>query len=270
MSRLKNFLRYYTKSQTIYSVHSPYLYDLISTVFDFDKSYYDFYNIELIRSKMLKDETQLDILDLGAGSTQAKPKRSVSEIAKTSTSNNDKCKLLHNLCLYFQPQNILELGTNLGIATAYLHAACKGANFHTVEGDRNLAELAKGNFHQLGFGDIHLFNDPFDDYLISEKAFVDKVDFAYIDGNHRGDATLKYFYIISKNSCKKKVIILDDIYWSNDMYDAWQIIKTKVSCGFTIDFYKMGIVIIDPEYPETKHFNYIPWKYKPFSIGIFG
>lgn len=269
-AQIKNFLRFYWEAKTMYNVHSPFLYDFLSTTFDLSKSYYEFYNIELIRSQLIKNNKVLNIKDLGAGSTKQKQNRTISDLAKSSTSNEDKCKLLHNICLYFQPKNILELGTNLGIASCYLHVACKGATMHTVEGDKGISEIAYSGFNTLGYKDINLFNLPFEKYLRKAESFVEHVDLAYIDGNHRGDATIRYFNEIADNQVQKKCIILDDIYWSEDMYEAWQRIKSTIKNGYTIDFYKMAVVVLDPSFTDVKHVKYIPWKYKPFSLGVFG
>jgi len=270
LSRLKYLWRYYKGAKTIYNIHSPFLYDFVRIVFDTQKNYYSFYQIELVRQRLLKDSTEIKINDLGAGTVSNSNLRSIKEIASTSSSGEKKCRVLHNIANYFHAKNILELGTNLGLGTAYIFSASKEAEFHSVEGDENLHRIAEEGLKNLGIYKVKLFNQAFEKYFRSQPKFVDEVELCFVDGNHTKDATLEVFHKIWNNAQERKCIIFDDIYWSDGMAEAWAEIKAKVSSGFTVDVYQMGIVIIDPKYKKVEHIKYIPLKYKPLSLGIFG
>jgi hypothetical protein len=41
------------------------------------------------------------------------------------------------------------------------------------------------------------------------------------------------------------IFVFDDIYWSEEMTEAWQIIQNDPDVNFSIDLYMMGIAIID-------------------------
>jgi len=270
LSQLLYFLKFYWEAQTIYNIHSPFLFHFFTNVFDTKKHYYDFYDIELYRRSLLSDNTAVELKDLGAGTSYKSPSRTINQIAKTASSSTNKCMLLHNLCLYFNPQNILELGTNLGLATCYIHVANKVSQLHTIEGDKTLWSKSQAAFKQFKFSNIKSINSSFDEYIESHIDYIEQVDFAYIDGNHTYEATLKYFKQIVENTVQKKVIICDDIYWSIEMMKAWSEIKGMVKNGFTIDNHNLGIVIIDPHFDTCQHIKYISWQFKPFSLGIFG
>ncbi len=75
----------------------------------------------------------------------------------------------------------------------------------------------------------------------------------FFDGNHRKAATLNYF-----NQCLKKinegsVFVFDDIYWSAEMKEAWQEIKSNDKVTVTIDLFFMGIVFFRKE-QNKEHF----------------
>jgi len=68
---------------------------------------------------------------------------------------------------------------------------------------------------------------------------------------------------------KNKVLIVDDINWSDGMARAWKEIKQMPGVS-TLDLYKMGIVIRNGNLKEDLHIKYIPRILKPLSFGFFG
>jgi predicted O-methyltransferase YrrM len=70
------------------------------------------------------------------------------------------------------------------------------------------------------------------------------VDMAFIDGNHRYEPTLRYFNMLMTKAQEYTILIFDDIYWSPEMTDAWQAIKSDPRVSLTIDIYRFGIVFM--------------------------
>ena len=64
----------------------------------------------------------------------------------------------------------------------------------------------------------------------------------FIDGNHRKDPVLKYFNLLAGLSDNNTVIVIDDIYYSPEMEEAWNEIKLSEKVSATIDIFRMGIV----------------------------
>ena len=82
----------------------------------------------------------------------------------------------------------------------------------------------------------------FDDTLAAVIAEQSKLDFVFIDGNHRKDATLNYFNLCLPKVHEDSVIIFDDIYWSKGMAQAWEHIKAHPDVSVTIDLFWIGLV----------------------------
>ena len=83
---------------------------------------------------MLHDKRVLQIEDFGAGSRTIKENtRTVATIAKSSLKPPKYSQLLFRIVDHYQPKNILELGTSLGLTTAYLAAAKSDAKVITME-----------------------------------------------------------------------------------------------------------------------------------------
>ena len=75
----------------------------------------------------------------------------------------------------------------------------------------------------------------------------------YFDGNHSKKATLEYFELLLPTLTNDAVWIFDDIHWSKDMEEAWEIIKNHSKVKVTIDTFQWGIVFFRKE-QEKEHF----------------
>ncbi|MFD2517962.1 O-methyltransferase [Salinimicrobium flavum] len=75
----------------------------------------------------------------------------------------------------------------------------------------------------------------------------------YIDGNHRKEATLRYFEKLLPTVHNDTVMIFDDIHWSAGMEEAWEEIKKHPSVTVTIDTFFWGLVFFRQE-QEKEHF----------------
>lgn len=53
---------------------------------------------------------------------------------------------------------------------------------------------------------------------------------------------IDYFGMIAERSDSKSVIIIDDIYYSEEMEEAWNEIKRYEKVSVTIDIFRMGLV----------------------------
>ena len=77
------YLKYRWRAKTAYDVHSPFLFDFIEHVLKNDRDYYIFEEIEELRNQLIHIETELNVIDYGAGSKKGSdPRRKISTIAK--------------------------------------------------------------------------------------------------------------------------------------------------------------------------------------------
>lgn len=129
-----------------YNVHSPYLYDFTRNVIYEDNPYYCYKNIENLRRKLLNNNRIVFVQDFG---TRQSGDRTVSYIARTSLAQPKEAQLLFRIANYAHAGNILELGTSLGITTAYLAAHDSRCRVTTLEGSPELAKIAEDNWRQL-------------------------------------------------------------------------------------------------------------------------
>ncbi len=252
----KKYLKYYLTSSNGkgHGVHSPFVFNFIKYVLT-DKTTYECYKpIEKLRQDLLVNDNIIEVEDFGAGSTIIKTKnRIVKSIAASSLKPKKYSQLLFRIITYYKKINVLELGTSLGTTTAYL-ASSVNATVTTMEGSKNIAAIAIHNFSLLGLDNIEIIQGDFDStlplYLSSNK----KIDFVFLDGNHRKVPTLKYFEEILCNANKETFFVFDDIHWSKEMEEAWEIIKQHEQVTLTIDLFFIGIALLGNNFKEKQHF----------------
>ena len=250
-----DYLGHRLNAKTRHGVHSPFVYKLVDEViYDFEpKSEYK--NIEDLRKKLLRDERLIRITDLGAGSLINNNKqKQVKQIAKNALKPKKLAQLIYRLAKHQQPGNIVELGTCLGITTSYLSKAVPQAKVITMEGCPQTAEIAEENFSALNLKNISLAVGNFDANLPKVIAEEQQLDFVFVDGNHRKDATLNYFDWCLPKINENSLLNFDDIYWSQGMKEAWEQIKSHPDVTVTIDLFWIGLVFFKKGIAE-EHFK---------------
>jgi len=238
-------LRYLVTSGHKYGhrIHSPFVYDLIQSVFRAKNKKSTFAVIETRRKKLLQDSSTITIEDFGAGSKNNTSNiRKVNYIARTSLSQGKYAHLLYNLVKRYQPETILELGTSLAVSTSYLALANPQARMISLEGSKAIAAIANETLQACGVKNVSVRVGKFDDTLDSALLDLQTIDFAFIDGNHTKEATLRYFEKILPYCTERSILIFDDISWSEGMYEAWQQIVANQNVSVSIDICKQGLV----------------------------
>ena len=251
------FFRYYITAANGrgHGIHSPFVFKFITEVLNDNRSFYPYYPIEAIRQEMLTSAAVIEVVDFGAGSYGLKGKqRKVKDIAFSSLKSPKYARLLFRIANYFQPENILELGTSLGITTAYLASAKNSAKVYTLEGAADIAEIAKYNFRKLGLNNIIQITGNFDDTLTGVLEQMKSADLVFIDGNHRREPTLRYADQLRSYLHAGSIVILDDIHWSKEMEEAWDIVRKDPSVTCSIDLFFIGILFYNPDFKTKQHF----------------
>nr|WP_294876591.1 class I SAM-dependent methyltransferase [uncultured Pedobacter sp.] len=240
---ISDYLKHRFTSKSRHGTHSPFVYKLTDEViYDF-KSKIEYKSIEAQRKKLFNDDSLVTVTDLGAGSHLNKNRtKKVSQIAKNALKNPALAQLIYRLAKDNNPKSIIELGTCLGITTAYLSKACPEADVITIEGCPETANVAHNNFKELDLENVELQVGNFDVLLPEVIAKAEQLDFVYIDGNHRKEATLNYFNWCLPKIHENSLLIFDDIYWSKGMKEAWQEIKNHPEVVVTIDLFWIGLV----------------------------
>ena len=238
-----------------HGVHSPFVFEWITRVLQDDRKFYAYASIEQQRELLLHDHQLLEVKDLGAGSRMGTLlQRKVSVVAAQSLKPTKYAQLLFRMVHYYGCKQVLELGTCLGITTAYLAAASDQVRVITLEGVEAYAQTANKVFNALGLNQVQGVQGNFDDTLGAVLKEHPSFDFVFIDGNHRLEPTLRYFEQILPNLHDNSIVVLDDIHWSKEMEKAWNTIREHPAVTLTLDLFFIGIVFFRKEQQQKEHF----------------
>ena len=252
------FLQYYITASNGrgHGVHSPFVFEFITKVLNDNRHFYAYQTIEELRQLLLADESQLAIEDFGAGSRINKNNtRSVKDIARSSLKPKKFGQLLFRIVDHYAPATILELGTSLGITTAYMASAKPGTKVITMEGAKEVANIAEMNFSKLNLSNINMVRGNFDETLPITLKKTGRIDLAFIDGNHRYEPTVRYYRQLLTTVHEYTILIFDDIHWSKEMEAAWEEIKNDPGVALSIDLFFIGLVFFRKENKVKQHFT---------------
>lgn len=253
---VQKYLHYYFTAANGkgHGVHSPFVFDFILQVLNDRAVYPEYAMVEGLRRRLRGDGTFLEIEDMGAGSAWKAPRqRSVGDITRRAAKPAKLGQLLFRIARYYRPATVVELGTSLGISTAYLAAGAGGGGVWSIEGSGQVAAVAERNLGLLGLP-AKVVTGNFDLVLPGVLKEVGRVGLAFVDGNHRKDPTLCYFHQLMEVAGRPAVLIFDDIHWSAEMEDAWEVIKTDPRVYVTIDLFFIGLVFLREEFKVKQDF----------------
>lgn len=241
MFRLTQYINYRLRAKGPHGVHSPFVFQLVEEVLNEQREFYAFEALEEQRQKLLASQEVIQVTDLGAGSKVLKGnQRMVGDIAKTAVKAPKYARLLFRLIAHEKYTSVLELGTSLGMTTAYLASAAQ--KVVSLEGCPQHLRVAAQVADELGLtGRMTFLNGNFDDLLI-HPAVQAEFDLIFIDGNHRGDALLRYFKKLRPLLRDGGCFVIDDIHWSPDMFEAWEQLRSDEHFELSIDLFELGLL----------------------------
>ncbi len=246
-----------------HGVHSPYLFEWVRMVMSDENSYYAWEAIEKCRERMLADERIVEFVDYGSGGEGnrfaedrgAVEDRRVKDIAKGSLAKKKYAQLLARLVNWLGDGRlaigdgrlvIVELGTSLGITTAYMAMMDSRNKVVTYEGCPSVADIAKENWKALGIKNIDCRVGEITADILDRD--LERVDVAFIDANHTCAGTCAYFKVLAEKVHAKSVVVVDDIHYNAEMEKAWKAICADERVTSTMDLYQMGLVFFDKAY----------------------
>ena len=173
---------------------SEFVNSLILDVLRSNQKFYAFKEIEGIRTVLKKNNSKIKITDFGAGSSiNTSKERKISDLATNSAKAPWLGEILFRLVNKFQPNNMLELGTSLGISACYQIGANKKANFTTMEGCPETAKIAEKVLSDFKAPNVQIKVGDFSETLSEVIQNYDELDYVFFDGNHQKKPTIEYF-----------------------------------------------------------------------------
>lgn len=250
--QLKSYFNYWLDAVNIHSLQSPFVYELFKNVIDGNKRKNSDPSIEKIREKFKSSSGIIQVQDYGSGSLKTKnPERKITDIASYGVTKQKYSLIMEGLIHYLDCQQVVELGTSLGINTLYL-SKTEGTHVTTFEGASALVNIASELLEDQR-SNVEVIEGNIDEQLPLFIESSKPIDFVFIDANHSYNPTLKYFDILLRKSKDTTCFVFDDIHLSKEMDAAWKHIMGHYQVTLTLDLYQIGIVFINQEL-RKQHF----------------
>ena len=248
-------LIHFWKAKGANGIHSPFVFEFYNEVLNHPYNFYAFNEVESEREKLLNSNIYIEYQDLGVKKTPVKT--SIKKLAAKSLMPLEKDVFLFQLCHWLKPEIVIELGTCLGITTAYLSKAYI-SKIYTFEGIKPIADQANLIWKSLGINNIKLALGPIEatlpEFISNQKS---QVNLAVIDANHSYEATVEYYGLLLPKMEENGCIVFDDIYWSSAMARAWNEIRAREEVTVSIDLFHLGLVFFRKASRKSHH--YIHW-----------
>jgi predicted O-methyltransferase YrrM len=147
------------------------------------------------------------------------------------------------------PRSSVELGTALGLSTAYQAAGLElngTGTLTTFEGAKAWAAVAEQGLSDLGLSERATVEvGPIDETLPRALTRIGPIDYAYLDADHTEEATVKHFDTILPHMAPGGVAVLDDIAFSREMSRAWHAIRRRDRVSTSLALGRMGVLAFD-------------------------
>jgi len=155
---------------------------------------------------------------------------------------------------------ILELGTGLGVSTIYLASGLIDGTgsehipVHTIEGDKARAAFSETLFKRFGLDAVKVHYGDVDQQMQDLAGEIPGRFLAFVDANHKYEPTIRYVRLLLRRAGEEAIIVMDDIYWSKGMNQAWEEIISWPDVRVSIDLFHMGILLLRKDLHKT-HFR---------------
>ncbi len=246
--RIKNFILHRLQSRGLkgFGIHSPFIFHLVTYIIADKNPFYCFAHIEKQRKQLLKNQSIISVTDYGTGcNCIGVQQKKVSKIAVTSLKPARHAQCFFRLINYFNSKNILEIGTSLGITTAYMAKVSSKARVISLDGCPNISAIARQTLKNLYIDNAIIITGNFSDTLPRACSELLGIDFLFIDGNHTYNATIEYFSTCLPYLHNQSVVVIDDIYYNKSMYRAWLSIINHNGVRLSLDLFYFGIIFFN-------------------------
>jgi predicted O-methyltransferase YrrM len=153
-------------------------------------------------------------------------------------------KLVHGLA----PGSALELGTAFGISTSFQAAGLElngRGRLITLDAAADWGEVAQQGLAELGLeGRVERRVGWIDETLEAALADGAPIDFAFVDAEHQGTPTIRYFERMLPHLAPRAVIVLDDIAFDREMRSAWATLRRHPRVDRGLDLGRMGLIAL--------------------------
>jgi len=254
-TKVKTAFSFFFQSKSKYRIHSPFVYGLITSAIEGN----EFENKNLfektaqLKSEAFQKNETFNYSIQGAGSVIIDNKKvvSVRKLLTSAVSSINKLKFIYKVASYCKPSVIIEVGTSLGLSSFVLNNVIN-SKFVGFEPVKELADYTDKLLKHSDNNNWQLFQEPFEGNLVNLN-FRNEIVFFYFDGNHTKEG-LRSFMTEIEEIAKMNTIfcLIDDIRWSDEMFEEWKKVELNKSVSLSLDFFQMSFISFEKKFQKEK------------------
>lgn len=226
-----------------FGVHSPFVFSLITKVIEEKCQYYRFFDIEVMRKKLLFNNTNVIYHDK---QNQGKLKsRSVSQIVRREAIKPKHGKLLFRLANYFKSESILQIGSGAGLSTLYLTSYSHNLKCIVLENMAELADIARMATDGEAINKIDIRVGEYRKTLPKAIEEMGNLDLVFFNTQYEQQDNQWLFYECMKHADNETIFVFNGIKDNRKMRELWGEIKSSPNVTVTLDLYSIGIVLFN-------------------------
>ena len=251
------YFSFYFSALTKYKVHSPFVFEFVTEVFEDDRFYHSFGIIENYRRYLINIDEKISI---------DQKKQAIKQLVKHDEITASVGKILFKTVHLYKPNNLLELNTQFGIATLYQATPNSNIPVISIEQNLNTAQKTVSFFQKLGTKNIKILSGSLEDQLPKAIQQFKTVDFVYFNHFWGKERTSNYFEQCLAACAPNSIFVFKSPYSSKESIAFWELAKKNPKVRLSIDIYSLGFLFFRSEQKEVAHYKLIQsWK-KPWAI----
>lgn len=226
-----------------HGIHSPFVFNLITKVIRERGSFYRFKDIELLRKRLLQNETPIFYTDTGRKIKQRKS--TIAEVVRREAIQPKTGALLFRLTNYFKAEHILHIGSSMGLSTLYMTSYAPGLTGVSLESTPEFASIAKWVYGQAARTHIDQQVGKYEELLPVILRENPCIDFVFFNTRREQINILALFKLCMQHTDPDCVFVFDGIRSNKHILSNWKDICNLPEVTVTIDLYNVGIVFVN-------------------------
>jgi len=216
-----------------HGIHSPFVFDLITTVIEELCPFYCYDQLYHIRWRLLQNQRMITINHRNM---------SVKKALTTYGFTEQEDRLLFRLSNRFRPKRTLALGSDFGLTPLYLTAYATDTSCVVIEPEPSIAAIAAEVLIKNTFGTVDLRN--------SMEDIPYNIDLL-VTGHHFPFAFEEMLSHLHDHS----IMVIAGINMSRERRETWKQICSHPKVTVTIDLLRLGIVFFNPKLHQQTYYS---------------
>ena len=220
-----------------HGVHSPFVFDLLTTVIEEKCFYYCYDSLSPVRAQLRQNVVTLR----SRGHEYA-----VNDYLKRFCFSESEDKLLFRLANRFKPEVICVAGSDLGLAPVYLTAYSKSVRCIVIEPEADVAAVAQSivDKYSTSVG-------------IHSSGEIDTQDKGSIDLFVLGKCSPVAFDEAVQYMNDESLMVISGINASRESRAKWKNICVHPRVTVTLDLYSLGLVFFNPNLHRKTYKSFV-------------